>query len=121
MLNPEQRKSWVKTNRTKINEYMRMWRKSETGKRCELARHLLRKYNMTIEDKQRMWDDQKGLCAVCGNPLPNIFDRDCQVDHEHLANKVRALLHWHCNMLVGVMENTPVLLDKIVAYLKVMR
>jgi 5-methylcytosine-specific restriction endonuclease McrA len=113
----EQKKSWIQLNRAKINEYMRNWRKSESGKRCELARHLSRTYDMTIEDKQKMWDDQNGLCAVCGDPLPDIYDRDCQVEHAHEPFKIRGLTHWQCNILVGTMESRPILLDKIVAYL----
>jgi len=113
----EQRKSWVAANRAKMAGYQKTYRQTPEFKRAELNRHLFRKYDMTIEDKQRLWDDQKGLCAVCGDPLPDIFDRDCQVDHSHKTDEVRGLLHWQCNILVGTMESRPILLDKIVAYL----
>ena len=72
MQTSEQRKAWLKLNRAKMTEYSKKWRQSESGKRHELARHLSRKYDMTIEDKQKMWDEQKGLCAVCLRPLPDI-------------------------------------------------
>ena len=121
MQTSEQRKAWLKLNRAKMTEYSKKWRQSESGKRHELARHLSRKYDMTIEDKQKMWDEQKGLCAVCLRPLPDIFNRDCQVEHDHATNKVRSLAHWYCNMVVGVMEKHSVPLEGVIVYLKVMR
>ncbi len=121
MQTSEQRKSWLQLNRTKMADYQRKYRQGADYKKAELNRHLLRKYDMTIEDKQRMWDEQKGLCAVCFKPLPDIYNRDCQVEHDHATNKVRSLAHWYCNMVVGVMENHPVMLEDVVAYLKVMR
>ena len=65
-----------------------------------------------------MWDDQCGLCAVCHKPLPDIFARDCQVEHDHETNEVRSLAHWYCNIMVGVAENHPTLLEDVFAYLK---
>jgi hypothetical protein len=121
MQTSEQRKAWLDKNRPKMAEYQRTYRQKPDYKRAEANRHLRRKYDMTIEDKQRMWDEQTGLCAVCHQPLPDVLDRDCQVEHNHETNKVRSLTHWYCNMIVGVMENYPTLLENVAAYLKVMR
>jgi hypothetical protein len=118
MQTSEQRKSWLQLNRAKMNEYQKRYREKPEYKQAELNRHLLRKYNMTIEGKQKLWDDQNGLCAVCHQILPNIFNRDCQIEHNHETNKVRGLAHWYCNIMVGVMENHLILLTDIVEYLK---
>jgi hypothetical protein len=66
-----------------------------------------------------MWNEQEGNCGVCGNPMTHVFARDCQVEHDHFTGKVRSLTHWYCNMMVGVMENKPILLHQIVKYLEV--
>ena len=112
------REAWLRANRNKVSQYNKDWRASDNGKRKQLNRHLVRKYGITIEDKQAMWDKQQGNCAVCHKPMPSIFDRDCQVEHDHATNKVRSLAHWYCNIMVGVMENHPTLLSCIVEYLE---
>lgn len=45
---------------------------------------------------ERLYDEQDGLCAICG--LPNDADRKLDVDHNHRTLKIRGLLHRGCNM-----------------------
>ena len=117
MASKEYQKAWRDRNKDKMKSY----RSSPEFKVAEANRHLVRTYDMTLEGKQKLWDEQKGLCAVCHKPLPDILQRDCQVEHDHVTKKVRSLAHWYCNIIVGVMENHPTLLDDVVQYLKVMR
>src|ERR1700741_181797 len=112
------KKEWNRKNKANLAQYARTWRTGEKGKWTNLNLNLMRSYGITADDKQRMWDEQCGLCAVCYDPLPDIFSRDCQVEHDHKTNKVRALAHWYCNMVVGIMENHPILLSDVTNYLK---
>lgn len=116
--NKENRAKWLANNREKLRGYRKTWRQSANGKRADLNRHLLRKYGITIEEKEQMWLDQKGLCSVCHKPLPPITERDCQVDHCHETTVVRGLLHWYCNMMVGLVENHPILHEDVISYLQ---
>jgi hypothetical protein len=119
MQTKEQRKAWLQRNRQKMSKYQKKYvQKTDSYRRAELNRHLVKSYGITIERKQEMWDEQGGLCSVCANPLPDILKRDCQVDHCHSTDTVRGLLHWYCNVLVGVMENHPTLIGNIDRYLK---
>jgi hypothetical protein len=119
MQTKEQRKAWLQRNRQKMSKYQKKYvQKTDSYRRAELNRHLVKSYGITIERKQEMWDEQGGLCSVCANPLPDILKRDCQVDHCHSTGTVRGLLHWYCNVLVGVMENHPTLIGNIDRYLK---
>jgi hypothetical protein len=113
----EERRCYLKTWRAKNRDRCAAYRKSSEFKKADRNRHLIRKYGITYEDEQRMWDAQKGLCLVCHKPLPPITDRDCQVDHCHKTNQVRGLLHWYCNMMVGLVENHPVLHEDVIQYL----
>lgn len=117
MMTKEQRKIYQKEYR-KVNKHkLKEYREKPAYKYAEANRHLVRTYGITIKDKQAMWDSQNGLCSVCDKTLPDILDRDCQVEHCHSTNKVRSLAHWYCNIIVGVMENHPVLLSNVVNYL----
>jgi len=101
---PEQIKQyqadWRKRNRVKMRKYAKKYRDAHR----DAPAHLERKYGITIADKEKMYADQKSLCAVCGEPMADVFDRNCQVDHDHVSEKVRGLVHWYCNILVGVVR-----------------
>lgn len=109
----EYQRQWRECNREKVRVYAKRYRDAHRDKPA----HLERKYGITVADKQAMWEYQKGLCAVCGEPMKHVFDRNCQVDHCHDTNKVRGLLHWYCNIMVGVVENRPGLLSKVHEYI----
>lgn len=75
------------------------------------------KYGITIEDKIRMYEEQQGLCGLCGKPLPAEINKCC-VDHNHSTDAVRALLHRACNVALGYLEKYPELAWQIPAYLR---
>lgn len=66
--------------------------------------HLRRAYGITLEEKKRMYEQQQGLCLVCGKSLPEDF-RKAHVDHNHVTDEVRGLLHQRCNIVVGYLES----------------
>jgi hypothetical protein len=75
------------------------------------------KYGITIDDKIRMYAEQKGLCGLCGEPLPVEISKCC-ADHNHATLVVRALLHRHCNIALGYIEKNPSLAIQILEYLQ---
>jgi hypothetical protein len=60
---------------------------------------LRRHYGITFEDFQKMLRGQRGKCGICGKPMLHPH-----VDHNHITNKVRGLLCYACNSLVGRVE-----------------
>ena len=65
-----------------------------------------RRYKITLDDKQRMYAEQDGRCAihaVCEGPL--LFE-DSQIDHAHGSGQVRGLVCSACNLLLGRMGDT---------------
>jgi hypothetical protein len=56
-------------------------------------------YGITIQDYDRMLEEQEGKCAICKGP-PTTFGR-LVVDHCHDSKKVRGLLCSHCNRALG--------------------
>jgi len=113
---PEQAKEYQKQWRVNNREKMRKYAKTYRDQHRDKPAHLMRKYGITVERKEEMYAEQHGVCLVCDQPLKAVHDRDTCVDHDHATGKVRGLLHWYCNILVGVFENKPVLLEKVQAY-----
>jgi len=54
------------------NRATQRWREAHPERFRELKRKqsLRDNFNLTHEDYQAMWKEQKGLCAACGNPMP---------------------------------------------------
>ena len=58
------------------------------------ASELRKKYDMTPDDWERLFELQGGMCAVCDKPFG---DRRPHVDHDHHSGRVRGLLCFYCN------------------------
>ncbi len=71
--------------------------------------HLRRKYGITQAQYDAMFEDQRGLCAICSLEMSNAApmgasNKPC-IDHSHGTGKVRQLLCRHCNWWIGHLEN----------------
>lgn len=92
-------------------------------KHPEIARNtnLKRKFGITLEDYNRMWNDQNGLCAVCGKPetaTRKNVTKCLAVDHNHKTEKVRALLCQQCNYALGFADDNIERLIDLAEYLE---
>lgn len=72
-------------------------------------------YNITLDDYDKIYAKQGGVCAICR--LPEVFNR-LQVDHNHKTGKVRGLLCLHCNNVLGKAKDSIETLEKAIEYLK---
>ncbi len=107
--------------------------RSKTGqvRTAELAAHyvLMRKYKMTLEQYDELFEAQSGLCAACGEAetakTPSGATKRLAVDHDHnccpgqetCGECVRGLLCFRCNSVLGrVNENAQTLL-RLVGYI----
>ena len=61
-------------------------------------------YGITLDDYNKMFEQQKGKCAICKRHQNNLT-RTLSVDHNHKTNEIRALLCVTCNTDVSVVEN----------------
>jgi hypothetical protein len=91
--------------RTCNTEYQREYRATVNGRRKSKSVQLKAKYGITLECYEEMHDEQKGLCAICGNPesaASNIGgEKLLAVDHNHETGEVRGLLCQACNVGLG--------------------
>lgn len=76
------------------------------AKHAEYARasSLKGRYGISIEEYDRMFMIQSGLCAICHKPETNLLHgspRRLAVDHNHSTGQIRALLCTKCNAVLG--------------------
>jgi Recombination endonuclease VII len=77
---------------------------------------LQRLYGITWEDKVRKYQDQRGLCGLCGLPLDPEISK-AHVDHNHVTGEVRKLLHKQCNSIVAYFEEDSARINTLLDYL----
>ena len=65
-------------------------------------RRTCRKYDLELEDYDRMLEAQGGCCAICKTTESghNMTDDFC-IDHNHITDEVRGLLCSSCNLMIG--------------------
>jgi hypothetical protein len=90
---------------------------SETGQKqlWDRKSYLKRKYRMTLEDYERMFEAQGGVCAICGEPRPE--ERTLHVDHDHETGVIRGLLCFRCNNALGDFREEYELFQRAADYL----
>lgn len=81
------------------------------------ASHLQRKFGITLAEYDEMLRSQNGKCAVCGTDEPGGMG-SFHVDHCHKSGKIRKLLCMICNSALGYVNDDPVLLEKLAAYVR---
>lgn len=73
----------------------------------------LGRYGITIEEFEAMKTKQNNLCAICQLD----FVKTPHVDHCHETGLVRGLLCSNCNTAIGLMNDSPQILERAIHYL----
>jgi len=76
--------------------------------------NLKKKYGLSYEEFQSMYETRAGLCDICKGPSEE--GRLLSVDHCHKTGKVRGLLCGPCNRALGLFKDDPILLQKALEY-----
>lgn len=92
---------YYEANKSEKKKYAREWR-------------LKKLYGMTWADYEKMFNDQGGVCKICGEP--SVDGRRLAIDHCHETGVVRGLLCSHCNRGLGFYKNDPDLIMKALTY-----
>ena len=87
----------------------------DANKESNKSYQLQHLYNITLEDKQQMIQDQQGLCASCGNILSE--GKKIHVDHNHQTGCIRGILCQACNNGLGYFKDDPKLTNAATIYL----
>jgi hypothetical protein len=93
----------------KARDYQRSRKKNHLGIK-------LKKYDITKEQYDEMFNKQQGKCHICDKHQSELLRPLC-IDHSHKTNKVRGLLCDRCNRGLGVFQDDVKLLLKAIEYL----
>lgn len=122
---PEKRRAYAR-------EYARAWRKrpearertrqksekfnqSERGKRLKREWHL-RRYGVTLEQFDGMFEAQGKRCAICRAEQPGA--RGWCLDHCHTTGRFRGVLCMPCNLGIGYFKDDPDTIRNAITYLR---
>lgn len=75
------------------------------------------RYNINLDEYNQMFAKQKGCCKICGRHSSE-FRVNIGVDHDHTTGKVRGLLCFKCNQMIGHADDSPDRLRQAVIYLE---
>lgn len=104
MRNPEAKKAYDHAYYRRP-DVMARDRERQRG-RADYKRRLcwLKRYGITLEDFNRMFEQQHGRCGMCGKHQSELY-HTLAVDHSHETGKVRGLLCTACNVRLGTLED----------------
>lgn len=103
--------------------YHRAWNRDRYWKNPEFRRAnsnngMLRRYGITLEQRDDMLAGQGGVCAMCGSGDPK-SKRGWSLDHDHETNVLRGVVCVPCNTALGHYEKLrrTVGVERVEAYL----
>jgi len=82
--------------------------------------NLKKQYGITLEQYNIMFENQGGVCLICGCPETTKRKdkiKNLAVDHNHITNKVRGLLCQKCNQALGLLNENPVVIKNLLEYI----
>jgi hypothetical protein len=79
--------------------------------------HLARKYGLSIDNYEKLLEEQSYKCAICGSTGSGQDSDRFVVDHCHNSGRVRGLLCWPCNIGIGMFKERPDLIERVVRYM----
>lgn len=79
--------------------------------------HLRRAYRITLAQFNRMVLAQGSKCACCGTDKSGSKHNQWCVDHDHVTGAVRELLCKDCNIVLGIIEDSPKHLQRLLQYI----
>ena len=77
----------------------------------------IKRYGVTLEDYNEMFNEQDGCCAICGTHQLE-FESLLNLDHDHDTGKVRELLCSDCNWAIGHAKEDVERLKLMIKYLE---
>lgn len=93
-------------------------KKHNSANECKRDSHLKRKYDISLEEFNFLWEIFRGRCGICNREMRRPELRRGQaldvvaVDHCHHTGNLRGLLCNACNKGLGLFRDNPVILGK---------
>ncbi len=97
------------------------WREAHPD--ADMNKYYKRKYGITMDDYNRMFVEQNGVCAICGKEektrrrKKSSGNERLAVDHCHETGEIRGLLCFKCNTAMGSLGDTRDHVMRVIHYL----
>lgn len=104
----EYSKRWYEKHKNELRIKARVISQIPEIKLQHRKNKLKREYGLTLDQYDKMFVVQNGVCAICGKSgiIKNQWDTmRLAVDHDHQTGRVRGLLCNRCNLGVGYVED----------------
>lgn len=117
----KERKEYKRKNHDKIMKQNKQYKENNKERDRDKIAGTRRKnyyrsrYNITVDEYDKIFDDQGGVCLICKRPQGN---RRLSIDHNHKTGEVRGLLCNNCNAAIGLVNEDQKILTRIKQYLK---
>jgi hypothetical protein len=114
---------WRELNQEKVVRYKEFYKNDPTHvertKQYHKRKRLMDDYGLTLDAYNEILKEQGGCCAICESGTADMNGRKnmFHVDHDHNTGKIRGLLCHNCNVSLGLMKDSPLLLLKAAEYL----
>lgn len=107
--------------RMRDNLYHKKYRQTSHGQLNITNTRLKSYYGITLEEYNTLFIKQKGVCAICNQEETGTFKgttKRLSVDHEHITGKIRGLLCYKCNLIIGQWADNILYFQNAIKYLK---
>lgn len=101
-------------NKDKVRELKRKYRLKYKNKLRSKAYKA--SYGITLEDYNELFKKQDGRCKCCGVHQTEL-KRSLSIDHDHSTGRIRGLLCNNCNVAIGHVKESAIILQAIINYL----
>ena len=112
--NKENKKQYDQEYRKSKDDPIRMKKRQYSKSRSAKDSVLKRNYGISLEEYEKMVDEQNNVCYIC-------LESDSvklAVDHNHKTGKVRKLLCRKCNTAIGLLKEDITIVENVLKYIK---
>jgi len=90
---------------------------SSPDRKKKLQNYSLKKlYGISVKEKNELKEAQGNRCIICNKWFSK--PEDAHVDHDHSTGRIRGILCRRCNRVLGFVEESKVILEKMINYLR---
>lgn len=109
---------WRRRNPDKVRKYNATVkaRNPDYHREKAIENHFVRKFGITIKQRDALLTAQGEVCAICGTDTPK--GKGWCVDHNHKTGRVRAILCSPCNVGIGHFSESAERMRRAAIYLE---
>ena len=90
----------------------------ECKRKWDKAHHRIKKHDVDTTQFFKMLENQNHKCGICKHKL-NFYDYGgVHIDHNHKTGEIREILCFHCNVILGMVNDNRFTLANAILYLK---